>query len=267
MLADLLHYQFVHHALLACLLSGVVCGLVGAWVVVRRMVFLGGGITHASFGGIGIAYWLGANPILGAFVFALASSLGIEALSRRGAIREDSAVGIMWSVGMAAGILFLYLTPGYAPNLMSFLLGNLLLVTRGDLVALGTLAVVVSVVFGFFLRPIVYVAFDGQYARSQGVNTSLVGYAMAAIVAAAIVLSIRSVGIMLLISLLTLPAVIAGSLTRDYRRLFPLSALIAVAGNLLGLAASLWLDVPASAATIFVLAVGLIGVKVLSLRR
>lgn len=267
MLQDIFHYQFLQHALLACLLCGVVCGLVGAYVVCRRMVFLGGGITHALFGGIGIAYYLGLNPIAGAGAFALLASLGVEAARRRGNIREDSAVGIVWSVGMAIGIIFLYLSPGYVPNLMSFLFGNMLLVTRADLVATAILAVVVVVVFALFSRPIIYVAFDEEYARSQGVRSGLINYAMAALMAGAIVCSIRCLGIMLLISLLVMPAVIVSCLTRDYRRLFPWSAAVAVVGNLLGLWASLALDIPASAATIFILTMGLIVVKIVPLRR
>ena len=121
----------------AAVLSGIVCGIIGTYIVARRMVFLSGGITHASFGGIGIAYYFGLNPILGALVFAVMSSLGIEWGARKGKIREDSAIGMVWSFGMAVGVIFVYLTPGYAPNLMSFLFGNILTVTTADIVALG----------------------------------------------------------------------------------------------------------------------------------
>ncbi len=266
-LRDIAQYQFLQNALVTCLLSGIVCGLVGTYIVCRRMVFLSGGITHASFGGIGIAYYLGADPILGALVFSVLSALGVEAASRKGAIREDSAIGIIWSVGMAVGIIFIYLTPGYAPNLMSFLFGNILTVTPRDMALLGGLAVVTIAIFALFMRPIIYVAFDREYARSQGVPTQFISYAMSALVALAIVFSIRSVGIMLLISLLTMPAVMVNMLTHDYRRIFLWAAVVATLGNVAGLYFSMLLNVPASAATIFTLTIGLVAVKILTLCR
>lgn len=118
---ELFQYRFLTHATLACLLCGLACGMVGTYVVCRRLVFLSGGITHSSFGGIGIAYYFGLNPIAGAFCFAVLSAFGIEAFTAGKRIREDSAIGLIWSLGMAVGIIFVYLTPGYAPNLMSFL--------------------------------------------------------------------------------------------------------------------------------------------------
>ncbi len=266
-IADILHYRFMVNALWACVLSGVVCGLLGTYIVCRRMVFMSGGITHASFGGIGIAYWMGADPVAGALVFSVLSALGVEVASRRGAMREDSAIGIIWSVGMAVGIIFIYLTPGYAPNLMSFLFGNILTVTRRDIVSLAALAAVAVAVFALFMRRIMYVAFDRDYARSQGVATEAINYAMSVMVALAIVFSIRTVGIMLLISLLTIPATIVNTVTHNYRSIFPLAAAVAVIGNLAGLVLSVRLDVPASAATIFTLAVGLLMVKILTLLR
>lgn len=260
--ADIFQYGFLRNALAACMLSGIVCGIVGTYVVCRRTVFLSGGITHASFGGIGIAYYLGLNPILGAGVFAVLSSLGIEWASGRGRVREDSAIGIVWSVGMAVGVIFIYLTPGYAPNLMSFLFGNILTVTPADIVSLAVLAIVVLALFALMMRQIVYVAFDRGYARSQGIPVRFISYAMSVIVALAIVFSIRTVGIVLLLSLLTIPAVIANSLTRSYGRMTLWAAVIAVVGNLVGLWFSYALNIPAGAAAVFVLAGILLAVKI-----
>jgi len=130
--SDIFQYQFILNAFLAALLVSIAAGIVGSYIVARRLVFLSGGITHASFGGIGIAYYLGLNPILGAAIFAVITAFGIESLSSRYKVREDSAIGIMWSVGMAIGIFFVFLTPGYAPNLMSFLFGSILTVTKQD---------------------------------------------------------------------------------------------------------------------------------------
>ena len=136
-IGEIFQYKFLTHAALACLLCGVACGMIGTYVVCRRLVFLSGGITHASFGGIGMAYYFGANPLLGALLFAVLSALGIETFTARKQIREDSAIGLLWSLGMAIGIIFIYLTPGYAPNLMSFLFGNILSVTGTDIFWMG----------------------------------------------------------------------------------------------------------------------------------
>ncbi len=206
---ELFQYRFLTHATLACLLCGLACGMVGTYVVCRRLVFLSGGITHSSFGGIGIAYYFGLNPIAGAFCFAVLSAFGIEAFTAGKRIREDSAIGLIWSLGMAVGIIFVYLTPGYAPNLMSFLFGNILSVTSSDLIWMGIVDLAIVIVFAVWYRPILYVAFDREYARSQNMPTRLIGYLMSALIAVTIVISIRVVGIVLLISLLTMPAVIA----------------------------------------------------------
>ena len=138
--SDLIQYGYLSNALAACVLSGITCGVVGTYVVCRRMVFLAGGITHASFGGLGIAFYAGANPIAGAMVFAVLSALGIEWAGSRGRIREDSAIGIIWSVGMAVGALFMSLRPGYTSgDLSAYLFGSIVTVTHGDVVALAIL--------------------------------------------------------------------------------------------------------------------------------
>jgi zinc transport system permease protein len=259
--AEILEYRFLQHAVLAAVLSGVTCGLIGSWVVARRSVFISGGITHASFGGIGMAYYLGWNPIIGAAIFALASAMGIEWAGQRMKVREDSAIGMVWSVGMATGIAFIALTPGYAPDLAAILFGNILSVTSEDLIAGGALALVVVAVFALWMRPLMYIAFDGEYARSQGIPVRLISYGMACLTALVIVFSIRAVGIVLLISQLSFPAVIINSLTRSFPKIATWSVVVAVAANLAGLAASHRWNIPTGATTIFVLAIGLIAVK------
>jgi zinc transport system permease protein len=264
--ADIFQYRFLGYALLASALSGVACGIIGAYVVSRRLVFMSGGITHASFGGIGIAYYLGLNPVVGALVFSLATASAMESISSRGRIREDSAIGILWSVGMALGIIFIYLTPGYAPNMMSFLFGNILTVTPEAVAALGGLAVALLLVTAAAYRTILFIAFDRDYARSQRMPTQAVSHLMAALVALTIVLSIKSMGIILLISLLTFPAVIVNMLTRSYGRIMFWASAVAVVGNIAGLWISYRADLPTSATTIFVLGAMLVGAKLLTLR-
>lgn len=265
--SEIFQYRFLGYALLAAVLSGFVCGIVGTYVVSRRLVFLSGGITHSGFGGIGIAYYLGMDPILGALVFSVLAAVGIEWASDWEKIREDSAIGIVWSVGMAIGVIFVYLTPGYAPNLMSFLFGNILTVNGTDIVALAILSLLLAILFAVGFRSIAYASFDRGFARSRGVPTRVIYYGMAILTALAIVLSIRMVGIVLLISLLTLPAVIVNSLTHSYGRITAWSAAVAVAGNVAGLWLSYKIDIPVGAATIFILTLTLIIVKLLPLCR
>lgn len=266
-IANIFAYDFLTNAFIASILSGITCGIVGSYIVTRRIVFLSSGITHASFGGLGIALYAGINPILGALSFAALSSVGIEFASRRGHIREDSVVGIIWSLGMAIGALFMSLRPGYATDLTSYLFGNILLVTPTDNLWLGIITVALIVGAFIWLRKLMYITFDEEYAKSQGINTTLVAYIMAVVIAVVIVLSIKIMGIILLLSLITIPTVIANDITKDFRLITPLSAIIAVIGNIAGFILSYEYDVPTGSCIIFILVVMLIGIKLLTLRR
>lgn len=258
-------YEFLADALVAAVLSGIACGIVGTYVVTRRMVFLSGGITHASFGGIGIAYHFGLNPIGGAMIFAILSALGIEWAGTKGRIREDSAIGVVWSLGMAIGTLFVFITPGYAPNLMSFLFGDILTVGKSDIVALALLVVGLIVLFTFWYRPIMWASFDREYAKSQGVKADAILMLMTVLTAVTLVLSIRIVGIVLLISLLTTPAVIASALTKSYPKTIILASFFAVMGNIVGIWLAYEVDFPVGATTIILLGITLFIVKLLTL--
>lgn len=264
--SDLVQYSYLTNALLACVLSGITCGVIGTYVVCRRMVFLAGGITHASFGGLGIAFYLGANPIGGAMIFAVLSALGIEWAGSRGHIREDSAIGIIWSVGMAVGALFMSLRPGYTSgDLSAYLFGSIVTVTHSDITALAVLTLLILIGALLWLRPVMYVAFDRDFARSRGIPTRLISYLMSAVIAVTIVLSIRIMGIVLLISLVTMPVVIVNSLSRSYRTIALCAPLVAVVGNVTGLIVSYNFEVPPGAAIIFTLTLTLIIVKLLTL--
>ena len=265
---DIARYAYLHNALAACILSGIACGIMGTYVVCRRTVFLAGGITHASFGGLGIAFWLGADPIGGALLFAVLSALGIEWAGRSGRIREDSAIGIIWSVGMAVGALFMSLRPGYTSgDLAAYLFGSIVTVTRGDVLALAWLTLLILLGALLWLRPVMYVAFDREFARSRGIPTRTISYLMAALAAATIVLSIRIMGIVLLISLLTIPVAIVNAFSRSYRTIALAAPAVAVTGNVAGLVVSYNFEVPPGAAIIFTLTLTLIMAKLLTLRR
>lgn len=264
---DIFRYEYLMNALLAAVFAGIMCGIVGTYVVARRMVFLCGGVTHASFGGLGIAVYMGANPIAGAMVFAVLSALGIEWAGDRGRIREDSAIGIIWSVGMAVGALFMSLTPGYTSgDLSSYMFGSIVTVTTRDVATLGVLTLFCIVGAVLWWRPVMYLAFDRDFAASQGIATRAASYIMAVIVALTIVLSIRVMGIVLLLSLFTIPAVTANAMTKSYAAITRWAAVLAVAGAVVGLFISYNLEVPPGASIIFTLTIALIVVKLLTLR-
>ena len=265
-LTDILAYNYLSNAVIACILSGITCGIIGTYIVARRMVFLCGGITHASFGGLGIAFYLNINPLWGALIFAILSSVGIEAAGSSTKLREDSAIGLMWGIGMALGALFMSLKPGYTSgDLSSFLFGNIISVTTTDVVALGILTTIMLIGAILWIKPIMYTAFDRDFARSAGVNTRFIGYIMAIVIAVSIVLSIRVMGIVLLVSLMTMPVVIANTISKQYGRITIYASIIATICALLGIVTSYYFEIPSGPAIIFVLTLVLIIVKLLSL--
>lgn len=251
-MAGILSFDFVIHAVIAAFLASITCGFIGAYIVARRMVFISGGITHASFGGIGLGYFLGINPILGAAIFSILSAFGIRLVSKQTDIREDSAIGILWSFGMAVGIIFIYLTPGYAPNLMSYLFGSILTVTIADLSMMGILAAITIAVFLFFYRTILFISFDEEYARSHNAPVETFNYLMLTLVALVIVINIRVAGIILVISYLTIPQSTANLFVNDLKKIIFLSVLISFSGSCIGLLISYYWNIPSGATIIFV---------------
>lgn len=244
---ELLQYDFFQHALISTILIGISCGLVGTYIVAKRMVFISGGITHASFGGLGLSYYLGLSPMLGATVFSLLSALGILFLSENKKLREDSLIGIFWSAGMAIGILFIYLTPGYAPNLMSYLFGNILTVTGEQILMSTILCVLIIAFFLRFYRPMFYIAFDKEYSKTHNVHVNIIDIALTVIIALCIVLCLKLAGIILVISYLTIPQAIAGIFYKNFREQLIASALISTAGSVTGLFLSASLNTPSGA--------------------
>lgn len=244
---DLLQYDFFQNAFISTFLIGISCGLVGTYIIAKRMVFISGGITHASFGGLGFAYFLGVSPLLGATAFSIASALSILFLAENKKLREDSLIGIFWSAGMAIGILFIYLTPGYAPNLMSYLFGNILTVTREQIYLSGLLCLAILVFFTLFYRPLFYIAFDKEYSRTHHIPVNRIDVGMTLIIALCVVLCMKLAGIILVISYLTIPQAIAGLFYKNFTQLLILSTVISSTGSLLGLFASAAFGLPSGA--------------------
>lgn len=253
-MADFLQYNFFVKALLGALFAAISAGIAGTYIVSRRMVFLSGGITHSSFGGIGIGYFFGFNPMVGASIFGVISALSVEYLSVKHKIREDSAIGVLWALGMAIGIIFIYLTPGYTPDLMGYLFGSLLTVTTGDIIALGILSVFLIIYFLLFYRTLLYISYDENYARTYSTNVNLFKFLTTALVALTVVLNIRMAGIILVLSLITIPPNIAMIYTNSYLKIVFWSILIGFVGTSAGFIVSFYVGIPVGATIIFTLA-------------
>lgn len=260
---EILNYTFFQNALMALLLISIISAIIGTYIVARRMLFITGGITHASFGGLGIGYFLGINPTLAALFFAILSALGVEWVSRGKSVREDSAIAVIWTLGMAVGIIFIFMTPGYTPGLTEFLFGNILTITRTDILVFAAFALLLIAYTLWQYRHIVYTAFDTDFATTRGINTRLINYIMTFFVATAVVLSIRLVGIMLLISILSLPQMFAELFCHKFRSIIWLSGLINLLAGIGGLLLSYWLDVPAGATIVFTLIVVYLVAKII----
>ena len=250
---EILSYSFFQNALLGVLFVSIAAGIIGTYVVSRRMVFITGGITHACFGGLGLGFFLGINPIAMAAVFAIAAATGVESMSTRQNVRQDSAIGVIWALGMALGTLFIFLSPGYVPELTSFLFGNVLTITSTDIILFAAYLVVLLAFFAVFYPQILLCAFDPDFAATRRLKVSVINLAMTIMIAICIVLTIRLIGIMLLMSLLTMPQMIAEMFTNRFHHMMIISSLVSIACSVLGIFCSYWIAVPASATIVLTL--------------
>ena len=250
---EILSYSFFQNALLGVLFVSIAAGIIGTYVVSRRMVFITGGITHACFGGLGLGFFLGINPIAMAAVFAIAAATGVEWMSTRQNVRQDSAIGVIWALGMALGTLFIFLSPGYVPELTSFLFGNVLTITSTDIILFAAYLVVLLAFFAVFYPQILLCAFDPDFAATRRLRVSVINLAMTIMIAICIVLTIRLIGIMLLMSLLTMPQMIAEMFTNRFHHMMIISSLVSIACSVLGIFCSYWIAVPASATIVLTL--------------
>lgn len=247
----LVQYAFFRHALIGSLLASILCGLIGTYIVTRRLVFISGGITHASFGGIGIGLYMGMSPILSGAIFAILSAFGIQWMSRDNEVREDSAIAVCWTLGMAIGIICCFLTPGYTPGLTTYLFGNILTITETDLWLLASLTAMITLFFLVFANAIISIAFDRDFARSQGLPVKLLEYILMMCIALTVVSTLRMVGIVLAISMLSLPQITANLYLHRFEGICWASMGIGFLSCLLGLLISYQLQVPSGACIIF----------------
>jgi len=249
---EALQYEFMRNALMAGLLAALACGVIGVYVVVKRIVFISGGIAHTAFGGVGLGYLLNINPILGALIFSLASALGIGFAIRKTKLPEDTAIGVIWAVGMALGIIFIGLAPGYAPDLFSYLFGNILTVPAIDLIFMLVLDIIILTVVVMFYKELLALSFDEEFSTVVGVPVGKLYFLLLSMIALTVVVLIRVVGIILVIALLTIPPTLARQFTYDLRKMMLLSIVFGAVFTFGGLWLSYELDL-ASGATIILL--------------
>ncbi|WP_312651094.1 metal ABC transporter permease [Aminipila sp.] len=209
MIKAIIEYQFLQNAVLAGFLASIVCGIIGVIIVEKKLVMMSGGIAHTSYGGVGLGYLLGFEPILGAFIFSIGAALGIGFIKRKGGARTDVVIALFWSLGMALGILFISLMKGYPPDMTSYLFGNILSVTKSDLYFMVVLTTVVAFTIIALFHDWKAYMFDDEFASIIGIKTAFLEYLLLLLVAMTVVVLIRVVGIILVLSLLTAPAAVS----------------------------------------------------------
>lgn len=247
-----LQYEFMRNALAAGILVSVACGIIGTYVVVNRIVFLAGGISHAAYGGIGLGIFLGASPVAGAVSFSLAAALAMGVVSRRARQGVDIAVGIMWAMGMALGIILIDITPGYSADLMSYLFGSILAVPGSDIALMGALDVVIILAVAVVYKELLAVSFDEEFASVLGVPVERLYLLLLGLVALTAVMAMRVVGLILTIALLTIPAAVSRQFTAHLGKMMALSSFLGAAFTLAGLWLSYAFDLTPGATIVMV---------------
>lgn len=250
MIQAIFEYQFMQNAVIAGILASIVCGIIGVMIVEKKLVMMSGGIAHTAYGGVGLGYLLNFPPILGAFFFATAAAFGIGYIKRKGGTRSDVIISMFWSLGMALGILFIALRPGYPPDLSSYLFGNILSVTRADLWLMLFLAVLVIIVVTLFYQDWKNYLFDEEFAFVMGKPTGLMEYLLLLLVALTVVVLIRVVGIILVISLLAAPAAITEMISRRFEQRMGYAILFGLLTTIGGLTISYYWNVASGASIV-----------------
>lgn len=252
MLDALFNYQFLQNALLASVFASIVCGIIGVIIVEKKLVMMTGGIAHTAYGGVGLGYFLGFEPIIGAFLFSVLTALTVGFIKRKGSSRADVLIGLFWPLGMALGILFVSLMPGYPPDMSSYLFGSILTVTKVDLNLISIFTVIVVLaIFSLYNNWKSYL-FDDQFSTIIGIKTGFLEYFILILIAMTVVVLIRVVGIILVLSLITAPATIAALFTNNFKNRMMLSIAFGLIFCVIGLVASYTLNISSGAAIVIV---------------
>lgn len=228
MIDAILNYQFMQNAIIAIIFASIVCGIIGVIIVEKKMVMLSGGIAHTSYGGVGLGYLMGFEPIIGAIAFSVLSALGIGAVNKKGGKDADIIIAMFWSVGMALGIIFVGMMPSYPPDMNSYLFGNILSVTRTDLLAMAIMTGIIVLITIVLFNDWKTFLFDAEFSKLRGLKTNFLEYLLLVLIALTVVVLIRVAGIILVITLLTAPAAIARLYSDNLKRRMIISIFLGI---------------------------------------
>lgn len=264
---EVLQYDFIQNALIAGVLISIAAGIIGSLVVVNKITFLTGGIAHSSYGGIGLAIYLGLPVLFGATVFAVITAIIIAIITLKNRNRIDSVIGMMWASGMAIGIIFVDLTPGYNVDLLSYLFGSIIAVSSDDLLYMTILDIFIIGIVVFFYKQILAVSYDSEFATLRGINVKFFYTLILILAALCVVAAIKAVGLILVIALLTIPTYLAESFASRLSTMMIISSILATIFTILGLVVSYAYDISSGASIIMVAVVILTVVKVIKFKR
>jgi zinc transport system permease protein len=253
---SIFNYDFMMNAIYASILASIVCGIVGTYVVVKRIVFISGGISHTAYGGIGLGYFLGFNPLYGAIGFSLLTAGFLSVMRKKKSQHEDTIIGIMWALGMAVGIIFVNLTPGYSSNLMSYLFGNILTVPNSEIIMMLILDAVILLLVVVFFKEFQAITFDEEYARTLGLPVDRLYLLLLVIIALTTVLLIKLVGIILVVALLSIPSAISIKFVKSIKQMMIMSVLLGLVFTISGLFLSYYLNLSSGAVIIMTASAG-----------
>ena len=249
---EALQFDFMRNALMAGVLVSIACGVIGAFVVINRIVFISGGIAHAAYGGIGLGYFFGFNPVLGAILFSVASALAMGIVQRKTQQRTDTIIGVIWAIGMAIGIILVDLTEGYKTDLMSYLFGSILAVPSSDLLIMLALDSVIVILTVLFYKELLAISFDETFAKVMNVPVDAIYLTLMSLIALTVVMMMRVVGLIMVIALLTMPAAISSLFVKDMKKMMGLASLLGMVFTTSGLWLSYWLNLTSGATIILV---------------
>ena len=251
-----LQFDFMRNALLAGVLVSIACGIIGTFVVVNRIVFISGGIAHAAYGGIGLGYFFGFNPVLGAIAFALVAALAMGWVERKTQQRADTIIGVMWAIGMAIGIIAIDLTQGYKADLMSYLFGSILTVPQQDLIMMLLLDLIIGGMVALFYKELLAISFDPVFATTRNVPVDGLYLMLVSAIALTVVMVMQVVGLIMVIALLTMPAAIAGQFVKDIKQMMFLASILGIIFTTTGLWLSYFFNLTSGATIILVAGTG-----------
>lgn len=255
MIEAILEYNFLQNAIFSAILASIVCGIIGTIIIEKRLVMMSGGIAHASFGGIGLGYWLNIEPIFGALLFSVLSALGVVKLRAQTNTNSDALMGIFWAVGMSLGVLFISFTPGYPPDISSYLFGDILTVTDMDLKIMLLLDILVFIsVFSLYNYWKAYL-FDEEFLKVKGIKTVWLEYFLFVLIALSVIVLIRVVGIVLVIALLTAPPALAKMYTYNLKKMMLTAVILGLIFSLTGLVVSYYLEIASGASIILIIGI------------